>query len=82
MNKAIDDVNLQILFEDKIEIEKVSAYPQKNFESQNDFKNFTLFKWRTKDLKPNTFRNFMINIPIFNKNCKEIVSIHYIIIIY
>jgi hypothetical protein len=77
IEKAIDNVNLQILFEDKIEVDKVVSYPQKNFHTLNDFKNFTMFKWRTKDLKANSFRNFVVNIPLFNENCKDFVSISY-----
>lgn len=75
IDKAIENLNLQIIFEDKIEVDKVVSYPQKNFISSNDFRNFTILKWGIKEFKENSFRNFILNLPVFNENCKEFVRI-------
>lgn len=73
MNHAVEKVSLSILIEDKVDVENVVAYPEKNFYHMKEYKNFTLFKWLNKDLKENSFRNYVLNLPIFNHGTKDMV---------
>jgi len=33
--------------------------------------------WEIKDIKPNEYKNFALNIPYFNSNCKGMVTNFY-----
>jgi hypothetical protein len=73
IDHAVEKVSLSILIEDKVDAESVIAYPEKDFYHMKEYKNFNLFKWLNKDLKENSFRNFVINVPIFNRGTKDMV---------
>jgi len=90
INSSIDLVNLNIKFENQIDIKKLIAYPEKfmiknqpdvyiNNSTTNVNNSITTISWTIKDIKPNSFKNFALNIPIFNTSCKGMVKIFIII---
>lgn len=48
------------------------AYPEKY--KTEVVQNITTIKWINNELKSNNFKNFVLNIPIFNEKCKGMVS--------
>jgi hypothetical protein len=85
INSSINSVQLSIKFENQIDLAKLIAYPEK-FMIKNSNNNstsitntdnsLTTISWSIKDIKPNSFKNFALNIPIFNKSCKGMVKLY------
>lgn len=68
---VIDNVNLSIKFENEIDLSKIIAYPEKFLIKTT---NTYTIEWNIKDFRPNSFKNFALNIPFFNTSCKGMVS--------
>ena len=69
---SIDNINLSIKFENEINLNKIISYPEKFLIKKSNTQNITI-NWNVNSLKPDSFKNFALNIPIFNELCKGMV---------
>ena len=75
MTTDIKNVNLEIKFENQMEPLSIRAYPEKFLLKNTPIDTIS---WNTKELAANSYKNFALNIPIFNYSSKGIVIITFI----
>jgi hypothetical protein len=74
-DSQVDLLNLSIKFENQIGEKKIVAYPEKYLlKNQTDSQTF-LINWTVKDFKSHSYKNFALNIPLFNGDCQGMVKL-------
>lgn len=69
----IDSLTLSFKFEDKLGEDKIIAYPEKFLIKNSTFSDSFVLNWNIKNFKSHSFKNFAINIPLFNGACQGMV---------
>jgi len=67
-------VDLSVRINNKIDFGKVSFYPEKLSEKKETNDGFEI-NWSSNSVRANDFENFVINIPLFNSQCKQLNEI-------
>lgn len=78
--QTVENINLVVKFTNsKLRVSEMInnhliAYPDKIDKIVD--KNFTSFTWSNTILKPNEFRKFTLDLPIFNEHCRKLVRFY------
>eukprot|EP00340_Litonotus_pictus_P007658 CAMPEP_0170519558 /NCGR_PEP_ID=MMETSP0209-20121228/4933_1 /TAXON_ID=665100 ORGANISM="Litonotus pictus, Strain P1" /NCGR_SAMPLE_ID=MMETSP0209 /ASSEMBLY_ACC=CAM_ASM_000301 /LENGTH=398 /DNA_ID=CAMNT_0010805475 /DNA_START=123 /DNA_END=1319 /DNA_ORIENTATION=- len=70
----IDRVELTVKINNKVDSDHISIYPEK-FSQKLSTHQGVQVSWETRDIKPKASQNYILNLPLFNSQCKQMNEI-------